>query len=261
MSSLAPSKRDYKTNTIQGDPGLLAWFKRVFVSTVGSKYVVAVTGLLLTGFVIVHMIGNLQVFAGQDAVNRYAQFLKDMGALLWVARIGLLLIFLTHVIWAVRLSIKARKARPVPYVYKDTVQASLSSRTMIYTGLVILAFLIFHIAHFTLGAVKGAEVKPGVVVNYLELRDAMGRHDVYSMVIYGFRDPVVSVLYLIAQALLFMHLGHGVQSTFQSLGINGPRWNTALRMLGWTVALIVVGGNFAIVLGVWLGFVQPAPLV
>lgn len=260
MSSLAPSKRDFPTNTLPADPGLFAWFRRVFASTVGSKYLVALTGLGLTGFVVVHMVGNLQIFAGQNAINTYAQFLKDQGPLLWVARIALLLIFLMHVIWAVRLVLKSKAARPVPYHHKETVQATLASRTMIHSGLVILAFLIFHIAHFTLGAVKGAEIEPGKTVHYLDLRDAQGRHDVYNMMVFGFRNPILSVLYLIAQGLLLMHLGHGIQSTFQTLGINGPRWNFALRGLGWTLAIIVVAGNVAIVLGVWLGWVPLMPI-
>jgi len=260
MPSLAPLKREFQSNTIQGDPGLLAWFKRILASTVGGKYLVALTGIGLTGFVVIHMIGNLQVFAGQDAVNRYAKMLKDFGPLLWVARIGLLTIFLLHVVWAVRLSLRAKAARPIPYVHKDAVQATLASRTMLYTGLVVLAFLIYHLAHFTFGFVGGAEID-GKTVNYLDLRDAQGRHDVFNMIIFGFRNPVVSILYLVAQALLLLHLGHGIQSTFQTLGLSGPRWGSALRSLGWTLAFVVVAGNFAIVLAVWTGQIQPvAPI-
>jgi succinate dehydrogenase / fumarate reductase cytochrome b subunit len=257
MSSLAPSKRGFPTNTIRGDPGLLSWLRRVIASTVGGKLIVALSGLGLTGFVIVHMIGNLQIFAGRDAINTYAQFLKDHGGLLWFVRVSLLTIFLLHVIWAVRLKLKAKAARPVPYVYEDTVQASLASRTMLLSGLVILFFILFHLAHYTLGWIKPAEVAPGVHVNYLSLRDPLGRHDVYNMMVFGFREPIVAILYLAAQVFLLLHLSHGVQSAFQSLGINSPRWQPTIRGLGWTIALAVVGGNVAIVLGVWLGWAPP----
>jgi succinate dehydrogenase / fumarate reductase cytochrome b subunit len=288
MSSLAPTKRDYPANQLPGDPGLLSWFKKVFVSTVGSKFVVAVTGLGLTGFVIVHMIGNLQVFAGQNAINTYAQSLKNFGPLLWIARIGLLTLFLVHIIWAVWLTLKSKAARPIGYVYKETVQASLASRTMLLTGFVILAFTLYHLAHYTFGWIGRAEVPYSTTsasatgwtsyptlasvargetedqktksVSYLELRDKEGRHDVYNMMIFGFRQPVVAVLYIVAQLILLMHLSHGVQSTFQSLGINGPRWQSTIRALGWAVALFVVSGNIAIVVGVWTGWVQPTGL-
>ncbi|MFO0965675.1 MAG: succinate dehydrogenase cytochrome b subunit [Gemmataceae bacterium] len=279
MSSLAPTKRDYPTNTLPGDPGLFPWFRKVLVSTVGSKFILALSGWGLTGFVIIHMLGNIQLFAGQEAVNRYAQWLKDLGPLLWVARIGLLIVFLFHVIWAVRLSLKSKAARPVAYVYKDTVQASLASRTMLLTGLVIFAFLLYHLAHYTFGFTGKAEaaflpVKSGPAaaravgstqtaavksVSYLDLRDDRGRHDVYNMVIFGFEQPVVAVLYILAQLVLLMHLSHGVQSTFQSLGINGPRWQTTIRAFGWAVALIVTLGNIAIVVGVWAGWTPHTP--
>lgn len=260
MSSLAPLKRDFPTNTQPGYPGLVPWFRRVFVSTVGSKYVMAITGLGLTGFVIIHMLGNLQIFGGQNALNTYAQALKDFGPLLWVARAALLTIFLLHVIWAFRLVFRSSHARPVKYVCKETVQATFASRTMIQTGILILLFLLYHIAHFTLGWVKYAPLPTGQDVSYMELRDDLGRMDVYNMMVFGFRDPLISIFYLVAQVGLLLHLSHGIQSTFQSIGISGPRWNFALRTLGWALAIVVVGGNFLIVISVWAGWVPHAPI-
>ncbi len=227
-------------------------------SSVGAKVLVALTGLGLVGFTVFHMIGNLKVFQGPDAVNGYAYFLKhDLGALLWVARAGLLAIFVLHLALALRLSLRSRAARPVPYQFRAAVQATVASRTMIWTGVVVGLFTLFHLAHFTFGWVKGAEVAPGKVVNYLDLKDEKGRHDVYSMVVAGFRNPVIVALYVLAQAALFLHLLHGVQSTFQTLGLKNRRFTPAIKLLGWAVALTILVGNLAIVLGVMAGLAPP----
>lgn len=254
---VSTAKVDKRTNAIPGQVPLGRHFLAIFRSSVGAKVLVAVTGILLTGFVIVHMLGNLQIFLGQEKINAYAKFLKDLGPLLWVARVGLLAVFLLHVVTAIRLQRSASEARPVPYAYKKDIQSTVESRYMIQTGLVILFFVVFHIAHYTLGLVQQAQIETGVYVNVLDLRDAQGRHDVYNMMIFGFRNPGLAVLYLAAQAMLLLHLAHGVSSVFQTLGLNTPRWQPALRGLGWLVALFVVAGNFAIVIGVWAGWVQP----
>src|SRR5262249_20086518 len=146
-------------------------------------------------FVIAHMIGNLQVFEGPDGINAYAATLKKNPSLLWTARTLLLIAAVLHIGLALRLNWLSRQARPIRYAYEQTVQASFASRHMVTTGLVILAFTIFHIAHYTLGVVTGVTIN-GTYYNYLELHDPSGRADVYSMMIYGFRDPVISVLYL-----------------------------------------------------------------
>ncbi len=126
---------------------------RPFRTSVGSKFLMSLTGLGLIAFVIVHMIGNLLVFAGRDALNSYAHMLKENGELLWLARGGLLTIFVVHVILGIRLTLANRAARPVRYQRDATVQASLASRHMLLTGLVLLAFILYHLAHFTLGVV------------------------------------------------------------------------------------------------------------
>src|SRR5262245_417126 len=136
-------------------------------SSVGGKQLVAVTGLGLTGFVLVHMLGNLQIFAGlgdamagQDALNGYAKFLKDQGPLLWVARGALLLIFVLHIALALWLNARNRAARPVAYHYRNTIKATWASRHMVSTGVVVGLFVLFHLAHYTFGWVDGAEVQP-----------------------------------------------------------------------------------------------------
>jgi succinate dehydrogenase / fumarate reductase, cytochrome b subunit len=234
-------------------------FVRAFLeSSVGAKVLVALTGLGLVGFTAFHMIGNLKVFQGPDAVNGYAYFLKhDLGALIWIARAGLLAIFVLHLALAIRLTLRSRAARPVPYQFPGSVQATIASRTMIWSGVAVGLFVLFHLAHFTFGWVHGAEVAPGTVVNYLDLRDAKGRHDVYSMVVAGFRTPWLAAIYVAAQVVLFVHLLHGVQSSFQTLGLKNRRFARAIWAFGWLVALTILVGNVAIVVGVLAGFAPP----
>jgi succinate dehydrogenase / fumarate reductase cytochrome b subunit len=225
-------------------------------SSVGAKILVALTGLGLVTFVVFHMIGNLKVFQGRDSINAYAYFLKhSLGALIWVARIGLLGIFVLHLALALRLTARSKAARPVKYQYPNSVQATVASRTMLWTGVVILAFTLFHLAHFTFAWTNTAQTATGSV-NYLDLKDSQGRHDVYSMVVAGFSDPVLVALYVVAQLLLFVHLSHGIPSTFQTLGMKNKRFRGPIKMLGLAVALTILVGNLAIVFGVWFGFVK-----
>jgi succinate dehydrogenase / fumarate reductase cytochrome b subunit len=232
------------------------WLFAALSTTVGSKYIVALTGLALTGFVVVHMTGNLLLFRGREALNSYALFLKEHGGLLWAARIGLLAVFVLHIWLAVRLKFRNLTARPTRYAYENTVQASWASRTMIWSGLVILAFLIFHLLHYTFGLVFATD--PGGK-NFLDLHESLKqtsphdpaqRHDVYAMTVYGFRNVAVSIAYIVAQLFLGLHLSHGVSSTFQSLGWAAPRWWRTLRAVSLVVALAVVAGNIAMPLAV-----------
>ena len=263
MSTVIRPKENFPTNAEPGGKGILDYLRPFAVNTVGAKLLVAVTGLMLTGFVIAHLVGNLNVFAGQDAINNYALFLKKLGPLLWLARIGLLVVFLVHVLLVIKLKSMSAAARPIAYLHGRTVQASAAGRYMLLTGLVVLAFLLFHLAHFTFGWVKGADVG-GYRVNYLDLRDSSnavegGRHDVYSMVVYGFQNTVITVLYVVAQLALFLHLSHGFQSAFQTLGANSPRWQQTWRRLGYAVALLLLVGNVGIAGAIWAGALQPTP--
>jgi succinate dehydrogenase / fumarate reductase cytochrome b subunit len=234
-----------------------------FDSSVGAKITVALTGLGLVTFTIFHMIGNLKVFSGPEAINNYAHFLKhDLGLFLWIARAGLLTIFVLHLALAIRLTLRSKAARPVPYAHPGRVRATVSSRTMIWSGAVVGLFILFHLAHFTFGWVHGAEVAPGKVVPYLELKDTKDplKQDVYSMVVAGFTTPWLSVLYIAAQVALFVHLLHGVQSAFQTLGLKNNRFAPAIRLLGFAMATVILVGNIAIVIGVWAGFYPVPPL-
>ncbi len=226
------------------------------LSTLAAKYWMAITGFMLVGFVVVHMVGNLQLFAGPDKLNAYARMLKDLGPLLWIARGGLLLVFLVHIRLAFMLSARNRAARPVRYQAERTLAASAPSRFMLLTGLVVLAFVIFHLAHYTLGLVHQVEVKESGKpearqVSLLDLRDAKGRHDVYGMVILEFREWPIVVAYVVAQLLLAVHLFHGGSSMFQSLGLNHPRYNPYLRKVGLFLAVLIAAGNIAMPLAVF----------
>ena len=175
----------------------LDWAKTYLLSTVGNKIIVAVTGLSLMTFVVFHMIGNLKMFSGQESINKYAHFLKhDLGVLIWVARAGLLGLFATHIFLALRLTLKTKSARPIGYVKQQLAQATPQSQAMFSTGLVIGAFTVFHLAHFTFLWIQDFHF--GV--------DANGNPDVYSMVVVGFSTPWVAVIYLLTQLVLFLHL-------------------------------------------------------
>ncbi len=220
----------------------------VLTSSIGSKVLVALTGIALVLFVLVHMIGNLQMFIGQEAMNNYAVTLRKFGALLWVFRLGLVGIALVHVFMALRLKLQNRAARPVRYSSNHTVQATLASRTMVISGLIILTFAVYHLLHFTLGVTHP---------EHFALHDAQGRHDVYNMVVYGFQNVLVSGFYVIAMLLLFSHLSHGAASFFQSLGWNSPKCKTAIERFGAVVAWLVCLGFVSVPLGVLVGLIKP----
>jgi succinate dehydrogenase / fumarate reductase cytochrome b subunit len=223
---------------------------QALLSPIGSKAVMAITGLLLSLFVLAHMLGNLQIYLGPAAINAYAKGLKDMPALLWSARIGLLTLAVVHVGFAFRLHRQNEAARPVAYVHERTRKATWMSRHMVLTGLVILAFVVFHLLHFTVGKVVKADV-------FAAAHDHNGYgHDVYFMFVKGFQDPLVTGSYLVAQVFLALHLMHGFSSLFQSLGLNHPRWDPLLRKLGPGLGILILVGNGSMPLMCLLGVVK-----
>ncbi len=227
-------------------------------SSVGSKILVALTGISLVGFAVIHMIGNLKVFQGPDAINAYAYFLKhSLGALIWIARAGLLGVFVLHLVLALRLQLRSRAARPIAYQYPGSVQATAASRTMMWSGIVVGLFILFHLAHFTFCWVTQVETAPGKWESYLDLKDAQGRHDVYSMVVLGFTTPWLVALYIVAQLVLFVHLLHGIQSSFQTLGLKNRRFASLIKVTGFAIAFTILVGNLVIVLGVMAGWAPP----
>ncbi len=231
------------------------------LNSVATKVIVAVTGLALVGFVLIHMLGNLQIFLGQETLNDYAHFLKSVPEILWAARIGLLTVFVVHVTLAILLRTRARQSRSTPYVYEQKLATTRAAQYMLVSGLCILAFVIYHLAHFTLGltqTVPQLDPDTGEMINasVLSLRDSRGYHDVYSMVIFGFQQPAVAVAYILAQLLLAMHLYHGVNSAFQTLGINNDRLNAAIAWIGPALAIVVAIGNLSIPIAILAGVIQ-----
>ncbi len=222
-------------------------FAKVLQSSVGAKVVMAVTGILLVLFIISHLLGNLLMFAGPDATNAYAKGLKDLGALLWLARVGLLVVLLVHIGSALRLWRLNQSARPQSYDVLDSAVVTYAGRSIVLTGALILAFAVYHLLHFTLFVTNP---------EFAQLYDAQGRHDVYRMVILGFRNGAVSGLYLVSMILLGLHLSHGVTSLFQSLGLNHPAYNPVIKRLGPWSGVVVAVGFMSIPLAVLAGVLK-----
>ncbi len=210
----------------------MSWIVRLIKSSLGAKYVMAITGVGLFLFLVGHVAGNLLLFFGPEAMNNYAAGLRKLPyGLLWIARIGLVFTFGFHIAIAYYLTAGNRTARPVGYQNKKYMKASYASRTMPMTGTIVLFFLLYHLAHYTFR----------IVNNTGELVDSTGLDDVYSMVVQGFQQPIISLLYLTAMLVLGFHLQHGLSSLFQSLGLNHSKYNLLLRKgfpaLGWIVVL------------------------
>lgn len=209
----------------------------------------AVTGLILLGFIVGHLLGNLQIFLGPEWINSYAEHLRQLGPLLWLIRAFLLLNVVLHILYTIRLALDNRRARPVRYARKEHVKATFASRYMWLSGLVVLAFIVFHLAHFTVRVTDP---------RFLLLKaDPLNRYDVYSMMVYGFQNVIVSTFYIIAMFLLTLHLTHGASSFFQSLGLNDKNLTPKLARAGRIFAWLIFLGYTSIPVAVLLGLVQP----
>lgn len=218
-----------------------------YLSSIGAKLVMAITGIMLFGFVIGHLMGNLLMFAGQEAVNTYAQWLKDRGLLLWVVRAGLLAVFVVHIASAFRVWRLNRAARPEPYDVSKFLTTTYAARTIMVSGVIVLAFVAYHLMHYTLGITNP---------EFMGLVDSQGRHNVYRMVIQGFSSVPVSVVYLIAVLLLGMHLSHGVTSFFQTLGLHGSKFSAFTAKLGPVCGLLIFIGYASIPMAVLSGILK-----
>ncbi len=210
----------------------------------------ALTGFGMVGFVIAHLIGNLQIFLGPEAINRYGSFLQSLGELLWVARISLLVMILLHIWAAIKLTAENRAARPIGYAKWNPTSASYASRTMMMSGLIIFFFIIYHLLHFTV------QVEPVNLTgqNFAELHDGKGRHDVYRMMIVGFSNLWVSLFYIVAIGLLSLHLSHGIRAMFQSLGWKKKSYADLLNGAATAIAIFIFVGYISIPIAVLLGF-------
>jgi len=217
---------------------------RLFRSSLGKKILMAVTGLGLFVFVIGHLLGNLQIFLGPEAINRYGNFLQTTPEILWPARIGLLAFVIIHIWASISLTLENRAARGPQYEVREVVDATLASRTMIWSGLIIFAFVCFHLAHYTLMVIHP---------EFCDLRDATGLHDIYRMMIIGFSNYWVSGFYVLSIGLLCFHLSHGVGSMFQSLGLKNAAYQTVIDRLSIVAAVVIFLGYISIPLSVLAG--------
>jgi succinate dehydrogenase / fumarate reductase cytochrome b subunit len=219
---------------------------RLYHSTLGKKVLVAVTGAGLFLFVVGHMLGNLQIFLGPEAINRYGHFLQTTPEILWPTRIGLLAFVIVHIWTSIQLTLENRQARDQVYEVKKVVAASLASRTMIWSGLIVFVFIGYHLAHYTL------------MVTHPEYRhlERNGMHDVYGMMVLGFSNLWISSFYLLGVGLLCIHLSHGVGAMFQSLGLKNEVYAARIDGFAKIVAVILFLGYASIPVSVLAGAVK-----
>ncbi len=216
-----------------------------------QKYIVAFSGLAIVGFLIAHLAGNLLVYAGPSAFNKYAQGLRDLGALLWLMRLGTFVAFVMHIVFSVKLKGRNAAARPTNYSVVSTQASTVSSRSMVYTGLTILTFVLFHLAHFTWG-----KVQPKHFEGSWMLPDGRLVHNAYAMTVAGFQETSISVLYLVAVTVVFLHLNHAVQSAVQTIGFNHPRYRPLVLNISKVLSIVLWLGFFSIPISVLIGRVN-----
>jgi succinate dehydrogenase / fumarate reductase cytochrome b subunit len=217
--------------------GVLARSAGFYGTTIGKKAVMAATGIILFGFIVGHMAGNLQFFLGPDVLNGYAEKLREMPALLWAVRIGLIIAAVLHIASSVSLARAKNAARPIGYARKQSVGSTYASRTMYWSGPIILAFLIYHLLHLTFGTVHP---------HFQHLR-------AYENLVIGFSNPVVAIAYIISVTLLGMHLYHGIWSMFQTLGAAHPRYTPKLKVFAKLATGVIVLGFVSVPLAILMG--------
>ena len=215
-------------------------------ASIGKKVLVAATGIFLVGFVIGHMLGNLQIFLGQDAINTYAAALQALGPALWIIRLIMLTAAVVHIWVTVLLYFENRAARPVNYRVRKYVETGVSSRFMIYSGIGVFLFIGYHLMHYTM-----------LITNpeYHNLTDSLGRHDVFSMMVLGFQNVVISGVYIVAMFLLSLHINHAAFSLFQTLGLCNDKWETRWKRVSLLLAILLFVGFVSIPAGVLSGIV------
>jgi succinate dehydrogenase / fumarate reductase, cytochrome b subunit len=228
---------------------------RVFCSSLGKKYLMAGTGAVLFLFVLGHLIGNLQIFLGPEAINRYGHFLQTNVEVLWPVRIFLLAAMGVHIWSATSLTLENRAARPVAYAQWSPSVATYASRTMMMSGLIVAAFIIYHLLHFTV-MVKAVNLTGKDFNMKPEFFDEQGRHDIYKMMVLGFQQPVVSVFYLAGVGLLCLHLSHGISAMFQSLGWKRRPYGEFLDSASKWLAVLIFLGYSSIPIAILAGCVK-----
>ena len=204
----------------------------LFTSSVGRKVLMAVSGFFLLFFIVAHLAGNSTIFIGSDWINSYAEHLHELGPFVWVFRAFMLVMLLVHILFGVILTLENWGANPGKYAVSKRVKVTFSSRTMIWTGLLLLAFIVYHLLHFTL------RITPDIVL----AADELGRFDVFTMVVSSLRVTAIAAVYIFAMIVLFLHTRHGIQSFLQTLGLSNdnlqPRYTLAGNLIS---GLFLVG--------------------
>ena len=209
---------------------------RLFSSSIGRKAVVAVTGLFMVLFIVTHLLGNSTIFAGPDGINAYAEKLQSLGPFVLVFRIFMAAMLVLHVIFAILLTLENREANPGKYAVKKMLKATFASETMIWTGLLLLAFIAYHLLQFTL------HITPDIVLG----NDAKKRVDVFTMVFSSLRITPIALVYVAAMVTLFLHLSHGIQSIFQTFGLNNEKTLPQFGAFGKVLSALFLVGYSAI---------------
>ncbi len=217
---------------------------RLFSDSIGRKAVMAVTGMLMVLFVVGHLLGNLSVFAGADGINAYAVKLRELGPLLWIFRVVMIVSVVLHVILSIQITLENSAAKPTRYAVKKSLKATFASKNMIWTGLIIGAFVTYHLLQFTF------HVTPDVVVG----EDTAGRFDVFTMLTTSLRSAPIAAVYVIALVALFLHLSHGIQSTFQTMGWSNAKLLPEYGRWGKVVSGLFLIGYGSIPVLVLIGF-------
>ena len=220
-----------------------------FNSIVGRKIIMAVTGFSLLVFVSFHLLGNISFYYGPRGINTYAATLQGLGPFIWMFRLLMLTFLSFHVLFGILLTLENRKAKPEAYAVSRRLRSTFAGRNMIWTGLITAFFLIYHLLHFTFYAIN-PEIS---AVRHL---DVMGRPDVFIMVVLGFRDLAVACVYILALALLALHLTHGVQSMFQTVGLNNEKAELFLSRAGIAAAVFLLLGFVSIPISVLAGIMK-----
>ncbi len=215
---------------------------------VGRKIVMSVTGLAMVIFVIIHLLGNASLFYGPDGINAYAKLLHSLGAFLWLIRLIMLAALCLHIFFGIHLTLENHAAKPQRYAVRKDLSATFAGRNMIWTGLLIAFYLVYHLLHFTLDGIY-----PGL--SAYRNPDAVGRPDIFMMVVHSFRNIFVTGLYVFAMGALTLHLSHGIQSMFQTLGLNNEKTLPAIMKIGTIAALALFLAYVSIPVIIFAGLV------
>ena len=213
-------------------------------STIGRKVVMAVSGIVIVGFVVAHMAGNLQVYFGPTKLDEYGAALRHLPALLWTARLGLLVAVVAHVWAAWSITRTDWSARPVGYDRTQAIASSYASRTMRLTGIWLLLFIVYHLLHFTFGTVHPTFVEGAITHNFVD----------------AFRSLPISIVYILSMLALGLHMYHGIWSLMQTLGISHPRYDPLRRAAAGIITAVVVAGNISFPIAVLTGYIKAPPV-